>query len=192
VPRLLREARAAASLTHPHIGVVYEVDTERGFIAMEWVEGRTLAERIGGRPLPAEEALALALQIGEGLKAAHHRGIVHRDVKSANVLVTPQGQAKILDFGLARMAGQAGPRLIELHGRGADPDMVWDVVGDPRWRELRMPARFLTAVAEQLARAGDAREAIEIYRRQAAEAAPGDVAGLRALVSEGEPTDSPS
>jgi len=108
VPRLLREAQAAASLTHPNIAVVYEVDPERGFLAMEWVEGRTLHEMIGGRPLPAEQALGLALQIGEGLKAAHHRGIVHRDVKSANVLVTPQGQAKILDFGLARVAGQAG------------------------------------------------------------------------------------
>lgn len=86
----------------------------------------------------------------------------------------------------AERAGQSGLRLIELHDRGADPDMVWDVVGDPRWRELRMPPRFLTAVAERLARAGDAREAIEIYRRQAAEAAPGDVAGLRALVAEGE------
>jgi membrane associated rhomboid family serine protease len=85
----------------------------------------------------------------------------------------------------AERAGQAGLRLIELHGR-ADPEMVWDVVGDPRWRELRMPARFLTTVADLLARAGDAREAIEIYRRQAAEAAPGEVAGLRALVSEGE------
>jgi serine/threonine protein kinase len=108
VPRLLREAQAAASLTHPNIAGVYEVDPERGFLAMEWVEGRTLHETIGGRPLPAEQALSLALQIGEGLKAAHHGGIVHRDVKSANVLVTPQGWAKILDFGLARVAGQAG------------------------------------------------------------------------------------
>jgi TolB-like protein/predicted Ser/Thr protein kinase len=108
VPRLLREAQAAASLSHPNICTVYEVDPERGFLAMEWVEGRTLHETIGGRPLPAEQALSLALQIGEGLRAAHHRGVVHRDVKSANVLVTPQGQAKILDFGLARVAGQAG------------------------------------------------------------------------------------
>jgi len=83
-------------------------------------------------------------------------------------------------------AGPAGVRLIELHGRGGDPDMVWDVAQDPRWRELRMPARFLSLVAEMFARAGDAREAIEIYRRQSAEAAPGDVAGLRALVGEGE------
>jgi tetratricopeptide (TPR) repeat protein len=83
-------------------------------------------------------------------------------------------------------AGQAGLRLLELHGRGPDPEMVWSVAQDPRWRELRMPARFLTAVADLYARAGDAREAIEIYRRQAAEAPPGDVASLRALVCEGE------
>ncbi len=86
----------------------------------------------------------------------------------------------------AERAGQAGLRLIELHGRSQDPDMKWNIVQDPRWRELRMPARFLSSVADMLARAGDAREAIEIYRRQASEAAPGDVAALRALVSEGE------
>jgi membrane associated rhomboid family serine protease len=83
-------------------------------------------------------------------------------------------------------AGQSGLRLLDLHGRGADRDMVWGVVNDPRWRALRMPSRFLSTVADLLARAGDAREAIEIYRRQAAEAPPGDVAALRALVSEGE------
>jgi membrane associated rhomboid family serine protease len=91
-----------------------------------------------------------------------------------------------LDAEDAERAGQAGLRLIELHGRGSDPDMVWGVVNEPRWRELRMPGRFLSTVADLLARAGDAREAIEIYRRQAAEAPPGDVAVLRALVSEGE------
>lgn len=91
-----------------------------------------------------------------------------------------------LDAKDGERAGQAGLRLIELHGRGFDPDMVWGVVNEPRWRALRMPARFLSTVADLLARAGDAREAIEIYRRQAAEAAPGDVSVLRALVSEGE------
>jgi membrane associated rhomboid family serine protease len=83
-------------------------------------------------------------------------------------------------------AGQSGLRLLDLHGRGTDRDMVWAIVNDPRWRELRMPSRFLSTVADLLARAGDGREAIEIYRRQAAEAPPGDVAVLRALVSEGE------
>jgi membrane associated rhomboid family serine protease len=82
-------------------------------------------------------------------------------------------------------ASQAGLRLIELHGRG-DKDMVWSVVNDTRWRELRMTSRFLSVVADALARAGDAREAIDVYRRIAAEAPPGDLAVLRALVSEGE------
>jgi len=91
-----------------------------------------------------------------------------------------------LDTADAERAGQAGTKLLELHGRGGDQDMVWSVVNDPRWRELKMPSRFLSTVADLLARAGDAREAIEIYRRLGEEAAPGDVAGLRALVSEGE------
>jgi membrane associated rhomboid family serine protease len=91
-----------------------------------------------------------------------------------------------LAAGDGERAGQAGLRLIDLHARGTDPDMVWSIVNEPRWRELRMPARFLTRVADLLAREGDARQAIEIYRRQAAEAPPGDVAVLRALVSEGE------
>jgi membrane associated rhomboid family serine protease len=86
----------------------------------------------------------------------------------------------------AERAGQAGLRLIELYAKSADPDMLWGIVQDPRWRELRMPSRFLSTVADTFARAGDAREAIEVYRRQASEAAPADVAGLRALVSEGE------
>jgi TolB-like protein/predicted Ser/Thr protein kinase len=106
--RLLREAQTAGSLNHPNICTVYEVDPERGFLAMELVEGRTLKDVMGGRPLPAEQALGLALQIGEGLKAAHEKGITHRDIKSANIIVNAHGQAKILDFGLARMTGQDG------------------------------------------------------------------------------------
>ena len=68
-------------------------------------------------------------------------------------------------------------RLLDLHGQSADQDMLWSIVQDPRWRELRMPSRFLSTVADLFARAGDAREAIEVYRRQASEAAPADVAG---------------
>jgi membrane associated rhomboid family serine protease len=91
-----------------------------------------------------------------------------------------------LDAQDAEAASQAGLRLLELHGRGRDRDMVWSVVNEPRWRELRVTSRFLGAVAELLARAGDGRQAIELYRRMAAQAPPGDVAVLRALVSEGE------
>jgi serine/threonine protein kinase len=108
VPRLLREAKTAASLNHPNIGAVHEVDPERGFIAMELIEGESLAAKLGGRPLPVEKAIGLAVQICEGLEAAHGKGVIHRDIKSANLLVTAEGQVKILDFGLARVAGQAG------------------------------------------------------------------------------------
>jgi membrane associated rhomboid family serine protease len=104
----------------------------------------------------------------------------------ANVDAWTESWEIALDAKDAERAGPAGLRLLELHRRGDDPDMVWSVVNEPRWRALRMPGRFLSTVADLLARAGDAREAIEIYRRQAAEAPPGDVAVLRALVSEGE------
>jgi len=103
-----------------------------------------------------------------------------------NVDAWTQSFEVALDAADAERAGQAGIKLLELHGRGGDKGMVWGVVNDPRWRELKMPSRFLSTVADLLARAGDAREAIEIYRRLGEEAAPGDVAGLRALVSEGE------
>ncbi len=107
MPRLLREARAAASLNHPNVCTVHEVDPEHSFLVMEFVEGESLARKIGGRPLPVREAVKLAAQICEGLKAAHLKGIVHRDIKSGNVLVTGGGQVKILDFGLAKTQGQA-------------------------------------------------------------------------------------
>ena len=108
LPRLLREAQTVGSLNHPNICAVYEVDPERGFIAMEYIEGKTLAQMVGGRPLAAEQVIEVALQIGEGLRAAHEKGITHRDIKSGNIIVTEKGQAKILDFGLARVAGQGG------------------------------------------------------------------------------------
>lgn len=107
LPRLLREAQTAGSLNHPNICTVYEVDPERGFLAMEFMEGRTLTEIIGGRPLPTGQILQFALQIGQGLKAAHEKGITHRDIKSGNVVIG-SAQAKILDFGLARVTGQEG------------------------------------------------------------------------------------
>ena len=105
--RFIREARAAAALDHPHICTIYEFDQaeDRAFIAMAYIEGRNLKERIDAGPLGPEEALKLATQIAEGLQEAHRKGIVHRDIKSANVMVTAKGQAKVMDFGLARTAG---------------------------------------------------------------------------------------
>ncbi len=104
--RFHHEAQAAAALDHPNICTVYEIDERDGetFLAMAFVDGPTLREKIEQRPLGLEEAIGIAIQIGEGLEAAHERGIVHRDVKSANILLTPSGQARITDFGLATLA----------------------------------------------------------------------------------------
>jgi serine/threonine-protein kinase len=102
--RLLREARMASRLNHPNIRAVYDVGEDAGqpYIAMEYVEGRSLTAAVRPRGLPIDKALQLAIQISEGLAYAHAQRIIHRDIKSNNVLVTPDWHAKILDFGLAR------------------------------------------------------------------------------------------
>ncbi len=106
--RLLREARAAAGLDHPNICTVYAIEEaeDQTFIVMTWVEGCTLSQKLTAGPLQPEEAVRIALQIAEGLAAAHESGIVHRDIKSANIMITPGGNIKITDFGLA-MIGQS-------------------------------------------------------------------------------------
>ena len=104
--RFLREAQAAAALDHSNICTVYEIDEVEGetFIAMAFIEGQTVKDKIAERPLKLEEALDIAIQTAQGLQAAHEKGIVHRDIKSANLMVTPQGQVKVMDFGLAQLA----------------------------------------------------------------------------------------
>ena len=105
--RFMREAQAAAALDHPNICTVYEFDEaeEKTFISMAYIEGQSLKKKIESGPLELDEATRIALQVAEGLQKAHKNGVVHRDIKSANIMVTEEDQAKIMDFGLARVAG---------------------------------------------------------------------------------------
>ncbi len=104
--RFLREARAIAALNHPNIAVLYEAggSEEAPFLAMEFVAGKTLREVVADGPLPSERIVEYGMQIASGLEHAHAQGILHRDIKSANILLTPQGTIKLLDFGLAKIA----------------------------------------------------------------------------------------
>jgi TolB-like protein len=133
VARFTREARAAAALSHPNIAAVFDVGDAEGvsFIAMELVEGQSLAARIDESPLPPREVVDVALQVADALEEAHGRGIVHRDIKPANVMVTPRQRVKVLDFGLAkaREAGDADAWASEAATVTASPSLTGAVLG---------------------------------------------------------------